>query len=44
VSGDFSAEAIRVGEIVGLPVRWLDVDLDNLERLLRETLAETGAE
>ena len=33
-SGDFSAAAAAVGQKVGLPLRWLDVSLDNLESVL----------
>lgn len=29
-SGDFTAEAAEAGRCAGLPVRWLDIDLDHL--------------
>jgi hypothetical protein len=37
-SGDFRAAAEGAGRMVGLPVRWLDVGLDNLEAVLQETI------
>jgi hypothetical protein len=37
-SGDFEAAAIAIGEKVGLPVRWMDVDLLHLEAVLREAV------
>lgn len=43
-SGDFSAAAQRCSEACGLPLRWLDVSLDNLERALAELLADSTAE
>jgi hypothetical protein len=37
-SGDFRAEAEEAGRLVGLPLRWLDVSLDHLEKVLQETI------
>lgn len=37
-SGDFSAEAAIVSEMTGLPLRWFDAGLDNLEQTLALTL------
>ncbi|MEI7457208.1 MAG: DUF1638 domain-containing protein [Nitrosomonadales bacterium] len=37
-SGDFEAAANEIGEKVGLPVRWMDVDLQHLEGVLREAV------
>ena len=37
-SGDFTEEAERVSSLTGLPLKWLDTDLDHLEEVLRETL------
>lgn len=37
-SGDFSAAAHRVSELTSLPLRWLDVGLEHLEKNLLETL------
>jgi Protein of unknown function (DUF1638) len=38
-SGDFEVAAIAIGEKVGLPVRWMDVDLLHLEAVLREAVS-----
>lgn len=38
-SGDFEAEAIAIGEKIGLPLRWMDVDLLHLEAVLREAMS-----
>lgn len=38
VSGDFSVEAKQASQQVGLPLRWLDVSLEQLEAVLREAL------
>jgi hypothetical protein len=38
-SGNFEAEAAEVSRMVGLPLRWLDVPLDNLELVLRTAIA-----
>lgn len=35
-SDDFTAEATEVGNKTGLPLRWIDVDLDILERVLKD--------
>jgi hypothetical protein len=37
-SGDFRAAAEEAGRMIGLPVRWLDVGLENLESVLGETI------
>jgi hypothetical protein len=37
-SRDFSAEAEAAGQLVGLPLRWLDVSLDHLEAVLQEVI------
>jgi hypothetical protein len=37
-SGDFSVEAAAAGDLVGLPVRWLDVTLDHLEAVLQTAI------
>jgi len=37
-SGDFTAKAQAAGELVGLPVRWLDVTLDHLEAVLQSAI------
>lgn len=34
-SGDFAEDAEEAGRVVGLPVRWMDVSLDNLEHTLQ---------
>jgi len=33
-SGDFTNDAEKVSGLVGLPLRWIDVDLDFLEQTL----------
>lgn len=38
-SGDFSEAAEAVGAKVGLPLHWMDVDLDFLEEVLRQALS-----
>ncbi len=37
-SGDFSREAEEAGRLVGLPLRWMDVELDHLEAVLAEAI------
>lgn len=37
-SGDFVTEAEDASRLVGLPLRWTDVTLENLEAVLRETI------
>lgn len=37
-SGDFTAKAQAAGELVGLPLRWLDVTLDHLEAVLQTAI------
>ncbi|MDD5285794.1 MAG: DUF1638 domain-containing protein [Desulfuromonadaceae bacterium] len=37
-SGDFKAEAEEAGRLVGLPLRWMDISLDNLERVLQKAM------
>ncbi len=37
-SRDFSAEADEAARLVGLPLRWMDITLENLESVLRETI------
>lgn len=37
-SGDFTAEAEAAGEMMALPLRWLDVGLDHLEDVLGEAI------
>ena len=39
-SGDFTAEAERAGEFVGLPIRWTDATLDNLEAVLQRSILQ----
>ena len=38
-SADFSKDAEEAGRLVGLPLRWMDVDLDHLEAVLTEAIA-----
>jgi hypothetical protein len=40
-SGDFGSEAEAIGGSVGLPVRWRDVSLETLERVLARSLFGT---
>jgi len=42
-SGDFEQAAIAVGTQVGLPLRWMDVGLDNLESVLRQAIKRNKA-
>lgn len=42
-SGDFTQAAEHVGDRTGLPLRWLDVDLDFLEGVLRQAVARRKA-
>jgi hypothetical protein len=42
-SGDFELAANEVGNKVGLPVRWLDVGLENLEATLRQAVERKSA-
>ncbi len=37
-SGDFKSEAEYAGKIVGVPVKWIDVSLDNLEMVLEKVI------
>lgn len=37
-SEDFSDQAEEVADMVGLPLRWMDVSLDRLESILRTTI------
>ena len=37
-SGNFEAQALHAGQTVGLPVKWMDVSLDNLESVLKQTI------
>ena len=37
-SGDFTSYAAAAGSQVGLPLRWLDVPLDNLEKCLHDSI------
>lgn len=37
-SADFSADAVKAGGMTGLPLRWLDVGLDNLEAVLKAAM------
>ncbi len=39
-SGDYSADAERVSRAVGLPLQWMDVGLDHLEAVLKDTLEQ----
>lgn len=39
-SGDFSDMAKQAAEQVGLPLRWMDVSLDHLEKVLSETIEQ----
>lgn len=42
-SGDFEQAASEVGRKVGLPLRWMDVDLDHLEFVLRQAFERRQA-
>jgi hypothetical protein len=44
VSGDFTAEAEEMARQVGLPLRWLDVGLANLEAVLQVAVTRKLAE
>jgi len=37
-SGDFEQQALAVSEKVGLPVEWMDVGLDHLEKVLQQAV------
>jgi hypothetical protein len=37
-SGDFTVAAEKAAELVGLPLRWMDVPLDNLEAIFQSML------
>lgn len=37
-SGDYEAEAVAAGRMVGLPIRWLDVPLQHLEAVLQAAI------
>jgi hypothetical protein len=39
-SGDFQAEAERAAGLVGLPLRWMDALLDNLESVIKAALEQ----
>ena len=43
-STDFSREAQAASDLVGLPLRWLDVSLDHLESVVATALARTAGE
>lgn len=43
-SGDFRAEAEEAGRLVGLPLRWLDVSLDHLEKVLIDAIVRKQGE
>src|SRR5208283_3166698 len=43
-SGQSNLAAERIGRMIGLPLRWLDVSLDHLETVLQEAIdRKTGA-
>ncbi|MRR54239.1 MAG: DUF1638 domain-containing protein [Deltaproteobacteria bacterium] len=42
-SACFEKEASHVSEVTSLPLRWLDVSLENLENVLAETLRRRGS-
>ena len=42
-SGNFTKEAEEIAQYVNLPLRWLDVTLDNLERVLLSSINLIGA-
>lgn len=37
-SNDFSEQAEKAGKLVGVPIRWMDVRLDNLEKVLQGSI------
>jgi len=37
-SGDYAAHAERISREIGLELRWMDVALDHMERVLAEAL------
>ena len=39
-SGNFENQALKAGDMVGLQVKWMDVTLDNLEKILMNTINE----
>lgn len=41
-SGDFTAKAEEAGQLVGLPLRWLDVPLEHLEIVVQSALSAKG--
>ncbi len=43
-SGDFSAEAEEAGRLVGLPLRWMEVSLEHLEKVLQEAIDRKQSE
>lgn len=43
-SGDFREQAKRVSDKVGLPLRWIDVGLENLEDTLRQSINDVFEE
>ncbi|MBS1214173.1 MAG: hypothetical protein H6R26_2790, partial [Proteobacteria bacterium] len=43
-SGDFSQEAEKAGQKVGLPLRWMDVTLDHLESVLQDAITRRREE
>lgn len=43
-STDFTSQAEAAAEMVGLPLRWLDVGLDHLESVLREAVQRKRGE
>lgn len=41
-STDFSKEAEAISRSIGLPLKWMEVELDHLEKVLIETIREKG--
>lgn len=39
-SDDFTAESEKVSDMVGLPVRWIDVSLDHLESVIQDAITK----
>ncbi len=39
-SKDFTAEALKAANMVGLPIRWIDVSLDHLESVIKNTITK----
>lgn len=40
ISGDFSKEALEMGEYLGLSVEWTEAGLDNLEKVIAEAIGK----